>query len=114
MRSLAYPILRLGLGITFVWMGVLIFQNPAAYGNLIAPWAAELLVISTTTIATIVAVIDVIIGALMIVNFWTRIAAIIGTIHLLIVFVITFGNDATSAREIGLLAATTALFLNKN
>ncbi|PIR05038.1 MAG: hypothetical protein COV57_01155 [Candidatus Liptonbacteria bacterium CG11_big_fil_rev_8_21_14_0_20_35_14] len=114
MKSLAYPILRLGLGITFVWMGVLIFQNPGIFGDIIASWATDFLVIDTTTVATIVAVVDVIIGALMIVNFWTRLAAIIGAIHLLIVFVITFGNDATSARELGLLAATLSLFLNKN
>ena len=104
-------VLRLGLGATFVWIGFLIFQSPVDWGAFIAPWIKTLLPLPLSSVMTATAVFDIIIGLLLIVNFWTRLAAALAALHLLFVIVAIFGNQGIAARDLGLLAASLALAL---
>jgi len=104
-------ILRLGLGATFIWIGFLIFQNPVGWEAFIAPWIKTLLPLPLSSVMTATAVFDIVIGLLLIVNFWTRLAAALAALHLLFVIVAIFGNQGIAARDLGLLAASLALAL---
>lgn len=111
MRSISYTVLRLGLGATFIWIGFLIFQNPAGWEAFITPWIKDILPLPLATTMTATAVFDIIIGLLLIVNFWTRLAAALAALHLLFVIIAVFGNQGVAARDLGLLAASLAIAL---
>lgn len=110
MRPLSFHILRIGLGITFLWIGFLIFQDPESWGSYIQPWAAELLPVSLLQAMIGTAVLDIAIGVFLLANAFTWGAALLASAHLVVVL-ITVGISDITVRDIGLLAATCALFI---
>ncbi len=117
MKKSAFHILRVGVAITFLWIGVLIFKDPQAWGGFLQPWAADLLPVPLEQAMIGTAILDILVGIILLSGFFVWIAALVGSIHLIIVLVTVGINDVT-VRDIGLLAATLALladdFLIKN
>ena len=111
MRNAAFNILRVGVAITFLWIGVLIFSEPTAWGAMLKPWAAGLLPIPIETAMFGTAILDILIGFLLLLDIWVLLAAILGTIHLLIV-ITTVGINLITVRDVGLLAGTLALLID--
>jgi len=105
-----YHIIRVGLGITFLWIGVLIFRDPEAWGGYLLPWAAGILPIPLTQAMLGTALLDVVIGFLLLVDFYTWLAAGLAALHLAIVLAVSGITDIT-VRDIGLLAAALALLI---
>ena len=56
----ALHVLRVGLGITFLWVGVLIFRDPQFWSGFIQPWVAALVATIHLTIVLITVGIDVV------------------------------------------------------
>lgn len=110
MNKLALTILRIALGITFLWIGILIVQDPQAWGDYIQSWAAKLLPLPIKEMMMGTGVLDIVIGFLLVTNILTWLAAGIGAIHLVIVL-ITSGMNAITVRDIGLLGASVAVSL---
>lgn len=110
MTNASKLVLRVGIGITFLWIGILIFRDPTGWAAFIQPWAAKLIPGSIQTAMLQTAVLDMIIGVLLILGLWTWLASLLGVIHLIIVLV-TAGITDVTARDIGLLAASLSLFL---
>jgi uncharacterized membrane protein YphA (DoxX/SURF4 family) len=110
MKIAPYHILRVGIAITFIWIGILIFSAPEAWGSFLQPWALDLLPIPLRDAMIGTAILDIVIGALLLVDVLTWLAAIIGAIHLVIVLT-TSGINAVTVRDIGLLAGVIALAL---
>lgn len=108
MRNYSYHILRVGFAITFLWIGVLIFKDPAAWGFYLQPWAANLLPVPLETAMIGTAILDIVIGILLLINVWTWLAALVGAIHLVIVLIVS-GINVITVRDIGLLAGVVAL-----
>jgi len=108
MKKTSFHILRVGLAVTFLWIGVLIFKQPEAWGGYLMPWAAGLLPVPIEQAMMGTAVLDVIIGALLLYDFFVWFAALVGVIHLIIVLAVSGITDIT-VRDIGILAAAIAL-----
>lgn len=104
-----YHILRVGLGITFLWIAVLIFRNPEFWGGFLQPWAAGILPIPLYEAMIGTAALDAVIGLLFLVDVGVWVAALVGAIHLGIVL-ITTGITEVTVRDIGLFTGTIALF----
>lgn len=111
MKKSSFHVLRIGLAITFLWIGVLIFKNPAAWGGYIQPWAARLLPFPITQALLGTAILDIIIGAFLLLDFLPWLAAGVGALHILTVL-ITSGITDITVRDIGLLAAALALMIH--
>jgi len=75
------------------------------------PWAAGLLPIPITQAMLGTAILDIIIGAFLLVDFLPWLAASAGAVHLVIVLTVSGITDIT-ARDIGLLAAMLALMID--
>lgn len=74
------------------------------------PWAAKLLPsVKAAMIGT--AFLDLTVGGLLLVDIATWFAALLGTIHLAIVLIVT-GINAITIRDIGLLGGTLALLIS--
>lgn len=108
MSRSSYHLLRVGLGITFLWVGVLIFREPDGWGSLVFPWIASLLPASLHGTMLSVATIDAAMGLLLLLDMWTWYAALLASAHLLMVLLGTGITDIT-VRDIGLLAAALAV-----
>src|SRR3989344_5957436 len=111
MHAFSRHILRIGLGITFLSIGIMILRAPEAWGGYILPWAARLLPVSINEAMQATAILDIAIGAALILNLWTWFAALIGALHIVIVL-ITSGITDITVRDIGLFAAAIALTLD--
>lgn len=108
-KSSGYHILRVTVAITFLWIGILIFRDPQFWGGFLQPWAAGLIPIPIEQAMIGTAILDIIVGFFLLIDVFTWIAGLIGTIHLVIVLV-TSGIDAVTVRDIGLLGGAFALF----
>ena len=111
MNKASFHILRIGLAVTFLWIGVLILRNPEAWGGYMRPWAAGLLPIPLAQAMTGTAILGIIIGAFLLINFLPRLTAIVGAIHLAIILIVSGITDIT-VRDIGLLAGMLALVID--
>ena len=111
MKKTSFQILRVGLAITFLWIGVLIFKNPESWGGYLQPWAAGLLPIPLSQAMMGTAILDIIIGAFLLLNFLPWLAALVAAIHLIIVLIVSGITDIT-VRDIGLLAGALALTID--
>jgi len=109
MQDKSFLFLRLGMGITFIWIGFYIWQAPEGWGNYLQPWAKNLLLfpIKETMLAN--AVLDIVIGVLFLLNKFMRIAALVAAIHLLSILIVS-GINAITVRDIGLLGAALTIF----
>lgn len=108
MPKLALTILRIALGITFLWIGILIIQDPEVWGGYIQPWAAKLLPLPVKEMMFGTGILDVALGFLLLTNILTWLAGAIGALHLAIVL-ITAGVNAVTVRDIGLLGAAVSV-----
>lgn len=114
MKTLSYRILRFGLGVTFLWIGILILRDPLAWGSYIQPWALKLMQFPLATTMKISGGFDIFIGLWLMFGVWTRSAAFLASAHLALVLITTSGDLQTViVRDIGLLAATLSLALHK-
>ena len=111
MKKTSFHFLRVGLAITFLWIGVLIFKNPEAWGGYLQPWAAGLLPIPLEQAMIGTAILDIMIGVFLLIDFLPWLAALIGAIHILIVLTVSGITDIT-VRDIGLLVGALALMID--
>ncbi|MBI2626249.1 MAG: DoxX family membrane protein [Candidatus Nealsonbacteria bacterium] len=109
MKVNSFHILRVGVAVTFLWIGVLIFKSPEAWGGFLQPWAAGLLLIPLKIAMIATAILDISIGIALLAGFLTWPAALLGSFHLIVVLIVS-GINAITVRDLGLLAATIALF----
>jgi len=105
MTKSSYHIVRVGLAITFIWIGILILKNPEAWGGYVRPWAVNLLPISIAQALLSTAILDIIIGVLFLIDWLPWLAGLVASLHLIIVLAVSGITDIT-VRDIGLLAAT--------
>lgn len=110
MKTKGFHLLRIGLGVTFLWIGILVFRDPGAWGSYLQPWAVELLFTPLREAMIGTAILDIVIGGLLLVDYLTWVAAALASIHLIIVLV-TSGITDITVRDIGLLAAALALLV---
>lgn len=111
MKRNSYHILRIGLAVTFLWISVLIFKNPEAWGGYLQPWAIELLPVPLAQAMTGTAILDIAIGAFLLINFLPWLAALVGAVHLAVIM-ITSGITDITVRDIGLLGGALAVAID--
>src|SRR3989344_3963086 len=109
MSKTSFHILRVGLAITFLWIGVLILKQPEAWGGYLQPWAAGLLPVPIEQAMLGTAILDIVIGVMLLVGWLTWLAALVAGGH---IFIVLAGSGVTdiTVRGIGLLAGGKAPF----
>lgn len=108
MNKSAFHILRVGTAITFLWIGVLIFQSPEAWGSYMAPWVVDLLPISVKNVMILTAILDTVIGLLLLTETLVWRAAVAGAVHVGMVLIVSGINEGT-VRDIAIIAGAIAL-----
>lgn len=111
MKKTSFHFLRVGLAITFLWIGILIFRNPESWSGYLQPWAVGFLPIPLEQAMISTAILDIAIGAFLLFDFLPWLAALVGAIHLVIVLTVSGITDIT-VRDIGLLVGALALMID--
>ena len=110
-------VLRVGLGITFIWIGILVIQHPGMWGAYIDEWAMNLIKlvsfgIEIDAIMMVTGAFDIAVGLLIVFGrgnvLW--LASLFGGLHIAAVLATT-GIDDVTVRDIGLMAASFAIAL---
>ena len=104
----SFHILRVGVAITFLWIGILIFKTPEAWGGYLQPWALRLLPVPIEQAMIGTAILDIIIGFFLLIDSFVWQASLVGAIHLAIVLAVSGITDIT-VRDIAILSATITL-----
>ncbi|MDP3985175.1 MAG: hypothetical protein Q8P82_00265 [bacterium] len=110
MQKISLHILRIGLAITFLWIGVAILRFPESWGQYLQPWAKDLLFIPLRQAMLLTGALDIIIAAILLSNRMVWFAALAGVVHIITVLVGSGVTDIT-IRDIGLLGASAALLI---
>lgn len=108
MNEASYHILRIGLAITFVWIGVMILDAPGAWGGYLQPWAVRFLPVSVSQAMTGAGILDIAIGLALFVRPFARVASWIAAAHVIIVL-ITSGITDITVRDIAIFTSAIAL-----
>ncbi len=109
MQILPIIILRIGLGITFLLSGFLILKDDDKWTHMLPGWFSKYLP-SAKSFMIVTAVSDLIIGAWLLSGYFTGIAALLASLHLLGVLVVSGKNEFHEVyRDIGLLFGCVAL-----
>lgn len=111
MNKISRHILRIGLAITFLWVGIYILRAPEGWGSVIQPWALHLLPLPLREMMISTAWLDIVVCFLLLINRTVWVGALLGALHLTVVL-ITVGIGEITVRDIGLLAASVALFVD--
>jgi len=102
----SYIFLRVGLGLTFLWIGIDMFRSPDAWigfmpQNVPGGFSRE-------GALTGAAVFDAVLGLLLLTDNFPRVTAFLVTLHLAGIIAVQ-GIDAVLIRDVGLLGAALAL-----
>lgn len=102
-------ILRLGLAILFLWFGFSQLFDGVNWVGWVPDWAVSFLHIPPAMIVLLNGSFEVIAGSLLALNIFTRWAALLLALHLL-VLVVEIGLNEIGMRDFGLMMATFALY----
>lgn len=75
------------------------------------PWAMNLLPVPIEQAMIGTAILDIVIGVLLLIDLWMWVAALLGAAHLAIVLIVS-GITEITVRDIGLLAAAVGLMID--
>ena len=110
MSKLSFNILRIGIAITFIWIGVLILKAPEAWGGYLQPWTVKLLPAPIGEVMIATGILDICLGALLLFNILVWIGALLAALHIIIILV-TSGITDVTVRDIAILAGTITLLI---
>ena len=112
MKRHQYLILRLGLGIVFLIFSIGKFRNDIWVQTIKSlPILQSLIPFSLDTLVILIGISEVIIALLLILGFFTRVAAFFALVELVIIF---FLLKFQEVREIGLIAMALVLLLERS
>ncbi|HEY4506225.1 MAG TPA: DoxX family membrane protein [Candidatus Paceibacterota bacterium] len=110
-QKIALHILRVGLAITFIGIGIYILKDPVGWSGFIKPWARDLLPTSPEQVMITTGWGDIVIGVLLLLSRWKIVAfigALLATLHMIVVLV-TSGINAVTIRDVAILAAAASV-----
>lgn len=103
-------VLRLTLAVVYVWFGTSQIVNTDAWVSIIPSWATGLSGMDASTFVRMNGVMEITLGAFLALGIFVRWAALILSLHLLVI-AIDFGITPIGVRDFGLALATFALAL---
>ena len=110
MRVFAPIILRLGLSLVFLWFGSEQIISANMWTGLIPDWAISISGMSPNALVHLNGAFEIILGAFLLIGYFTRVAALLLAFHLFsIIFIV--GYTSIGVRDFGLSMAAISIFL---
>jgi uncharacterized membrane protein YphA (DoxX/SURF4 family) len=109
-QTLGLHILRLSLAGVFLWFGFSQLFDTLSWVDGVPDWAISLLRIPPAMIVMGNGLLEVVLGSLLALGFFVRVASVILALHLFVI-AFDFGLSPAGVRDFGLALATLALSL---
>ncbi len=106
-RDHAPAVLRIGLSLVFLWFGISQLARPESFLGYVPQWLASY----SGAMLVGNGLLDLLLGALLLLGIFTRIAALIGGLHLLSIS-LSLGYNDIAVRDMGLAMAAFSVFLS--
>ena len=100
-------VLRIGIAVVFLWFGFSQLKNPSSWTGMVPSYVQF---INPILLIIINGIFEIILAALLLLGLFTRIAALLLTVHLFHITTIV-GYGAIGARDLALTIATLSIFL---
>ena len=110
LERFAKPVLRIALSLVFVSFGIMQLGNSLEWSGFVPDFALSL-GFQAITLVKINAILELSFGVLMLLGLYTRIVALILSLHLFVI-ASSLGFNDLAVRDFGLAFATLAVFLN--
>lgn len=112
-RSWSTFILRIGIGVVFLWFGIDKFVHVSNWTGWVPQWMEAFIPMSLTNFMYVQGVIESVVGLLLIIGYQMRLASTVAVITLLGIELAMVGTGQTEMmlRDAGLLAASLSLLL---
>lgn len=112
MNRTSYNFLRVGIAITFLWIGLLILKDPLGWSGYISnQWVLKALPKDLSTVMIVTGAFDITVGFWLLLDIHSWIPAGLATVHLVTVLLAS-GITTITIRDIGLLTATLAIAMD--
>lgn len=109
-KKYSVGIVRIGLAFVLLWFGIDEIMNPRNWFSYVPTWLSMISPFSPSAFITLNGIFEIIIGALLLIGFYTRIVAFIAALHLLFITIVVGYNDI-GVRDFGLtLMAISLIF----
>ena len=109
-RDYAPTVLRFGIATLFLWFGLSQITNPTAWVSWIPAWVLSVSWLSGTAIVLFNGAFETILGVLLIIGFYTRLIALLLSLHLFFIAYEVGYNDI-GVRDFALAVSTIAISL---
>ena len=110
MRNAAPVVLRIGIALVFLWFGWKQLSDINAWVGLIPAWYVNISGLTATTLVLINGWFEIILGSLLLLGIFTKVAAGLLALHMLHV-TFTVGYNGIGVRDFGLSMGAIAVFL---
>lgn len=108
LERVALTILKVAVGVTFVWIGVMITVEPGVWEAFFPEFITSLEYSQELMFAF--GVFDFLLGLFLIIDRFTPVVSLLASVHLLGILIF-YGIDSITIRDVGLLGATICIFL---
>jgi len=110
-------LIRLGLSIVFLLFGIDKFIRPLFWSAFVPKFLSDIIPFSLNNFIYLIGIIETILGALILIGLFTRVASILSAMHLLLIIIslaIPIGYNDIIVRDLGLffMALTLSFFKN--
>lgn len=102
------PIIRIGIALVLLWFGIDELLRPDVWMGYIPPWLAPLILVSIRSFVLFNGSMEIIIGLFLLIGLYTRMFAVLATLHLLSI-VAAVGYNDIAIRDLGLAAMALSL-----
>lgn len=104
-------VVRIGVALVYIWFGFSQLLHPSMWTSLVPSYAATIIPTSVLNIVLLNGVFELIFGLLLLVGFWTRIAAGLLALHAIHIVTVV-GYSPIGVRDFGIMMAAIGTFLN--
>ncbi len=104
-------VLRIGIAVVLLWFGFSQLKNPAQWTRMMPDYVNIIFPFSKAILIYMNGIVEIILGAILLLGLWTRVTSALITLHLLHITTIV-GYGAVGARDLALALAALAIFLH--
>ncbi|MFB6181615.1 MAG: hypothetical protein ABEJ24_01835 [Candidatus Magasanikbacteria bacterium] len=108
LERVALTILKITVGITFIWIGVMITIEPGVWKGFFPEFLLQLEY--SQELMFVFGVFDFLLGLFLVIDRFTPVVSLLASLHLLGILIF-YGIDSITIRDVGLLGATICIFL---
>jgi uncharacterized membrane protein YphA (DoxX/SURF4 family) len=107
-------ILKVGLGIVFIYFGVNQIMNPEMWVDLLPSFLNNLNFFQPESLIFLNGTFDILVGFCLILGLFLKIISVLAFLHLISIFIFSLGFTQSGIRDFGLALASLSLFFSED